>query len=220
MARPPDRPRRARALRLALLLACVGAVLAPAGWMVTDHLEQDDDFCNACHLPAGGAGGDGAAPIPLHVDVRRDFDAAPAASLAAAHARAGLEGRADPRFHCIDCHGGVSFVGRARVKALAAKDALVYLTGRFEEPRGMRWPLWDEDCAQCHADFATVDPETTWRDPLFHELDVHNVELGVSCVSCHFAHEPGGDPAHQFLHGARVRAQCALCHPRFEEEGT
>ena len=60
---------------------------------------------------------------------------------------------ADAVFRCIDCHGGTSPLGRVRVKALAAKDAFWYIVGHFEEPDGMRWPLWDEDCLKCHTVF-------------------------------------------------------------------
>lgn len=190
--------------------AIVGTALAaPAGWLVTDYLERDDDFCNACHLEPG---------VPLHIDIRRDFQGAPAASLAAAHAQADGETRPEGGFRCIDCHGGASLVGRARVKALAAKDTFWYVVGHFEEPAGMRWPLWDEDCTKCHADFDEADPEP-WENPRFHQLAVHNVELGVGCVECHSSHTPNGDPKHQFLRASAVRSQCARCHTEFEEGG-
>ena len=111
--------------------ALAAVVLAPAGWVVSDRLEQNNDFCNACHLEPGR---------PLHDRIRGDFDARPPANLAAAHAHAGNRDRDDGAFRCIDCHGGVGLVGRARVKALAAKDAFWYAAGRFEEPDSMRWP--------------------------------------------------------------------------------
>jgi len=190
--------------------AIAGAVLAaPTGWLVTDHLEQDDDFCNACHL---------APDVPLHIDLRRDFQAAQAASLAAAHGRAGNDAHGDGAFRCIDCHGGASLVGRARVKTLAAKDAFWYVVGHFEEPTTMRWPLWDEDCTRCHAGFEESDPEA-WENPRFHQLGVHNVELGVDCVECHSSHQTGGDPRQFFLSANEVRVQCARCHAEFEEGG-
>jgi nitrate/TMAO reductase-like tetraheme cytochrome c subunit len=195
---------RRPAVRLLQAAIVAAAVAAPGGWLVTDRLEQDDDFCNACHLPDG---------VALHRDVRRDFDARPPASLAAAHAGAA----ASEGLRCIDCHGGASLVGRARVKALAAKDAFSYVVGRFEEPDGMRWPLWDEDCTKCHDRFEE-GPAEPWRAPRFHEVPPHNVELGVACVECHLSHEAGGDPQASFLHASAVRSQCARCHPEFEEE--
>lgn len=210
------RARRRRLVRALGGVAVLGVLSAPIGWVVTDRLERDNDFCNACHLPSG---------VPLHRDVRRDFEARPAASLAALHADAGLRadagaggasaGRARA-FRCIDCHGGVSWLGRARVKALAAKDAFWYGVGHFEEPDGMRWPLWDEDCTQCHDAF-DESPAPSWRSPRFHQLPVHNVELGVACVECHLVHDPGGDADAGFLHASQVRTQCARCHPEFED---
>jgi nitrate/TMAO reductase-like tetraheme cytochrome c subunit len=204
---------RFRGRRLLASAILAGIVSAPVGWMVTDRLEQDNDLCTSCHL---------TSRIPLHSDIRKDFDTAAPVSLASVHGTADPEsgtppaGLSDAGFRCIDCHGGVSFVGRARVKALAAKDAFWYLVGRFEEPDGMRWPLWDEDCSRCHADFDENDAEP-WRQPRFHQLPVHNVELGVNCVECHLVHETGGSPEAYFLRPPLVRSQCARCHSEFEE---
>jgi nitrate/TMAO reductase-like tetraheme cytochrome c subunit len=194
---------------VAFSAAALGASLGAAGWIVTDHLEQDDDFCNACHVSQG---------LPLHAGIRRDYDARPALSLAGRHAAARIGDREDGAFRCIDCHGGKSFAGRLRVKTLAAKDALAYASGRFEEPERMRWPLWDEDCSACHASFQAASEDSPGSSR-FHALPVHNVDLGVTCVECHSAHEPGGDPAAYFLRAAFVRAQCARCHSEFQEGG-
>jgi nitrate/TMAO reductase-like tetraheme cytochrome c subunit len=199
-------PRRAQRVRRWLMLAGVaGVVSAPTGWWVTDRLEQRNDFCNACHLPNGE---------PLHLENRRDFDALPAASLAAAHGAAGVDGRSDPAFRCIDCHGGTGALGRARVKLLSARDAFWYVVGRFEEPEGMHWPLLDADCRRCHESFGE-SRSAAWGDP-FHELAVHNHNLGMSCVTCHLTHEPGRAEL-DFLEPAHVRGRCAQCHPEFEE---
>jgi len=133
--------RRGRWIAAAAVAAIVSA---PLGWHLSDRLERDNDFCTSCHL---------TPDRPLHTEIRSGFDAAPAGTLAAVHG--GATGERD--FRCIDCHGGVGLVGRARVKALAAKDAFWYVVGRFEEPDHMRWPLWDEDCGQCHDEFDTSD---------------------------------------------------------------
>ena len=194
-------------VRLLAAAALAGAAAGPTGWLVTDYLEQDNDFCNACHLEPD---------VPLHIELRRHFDARPPLTLAGAHASEGDEARADRAFRCIDCHGGVGLAGRTRVKALAAADAFWYVVGRFDEPAGMRFPLWDEDCRQCHEGFDERAPESL-RNPAFHELAVHNAKLGVDCVACHFAHDLGGDADAWFLHAPRVRAECARCHSEFEE---
>ncbi len=204
--RAPARSGRAR--RAGAWLALVGVCLAaPAGFVVSDRLEARNDFCSSCHLEPG---------VPLHQAIRRDFDAAAAASLAAAHARADVLDAGAPReFRCIDCHGGASLTGRLRVKLLAARDAFWYVVGHFEEPQEMRWPLWDEDCAKCHPDFDESEP-AEWESPGFHQLAVHNAELGVACVECHRSHEADGDPAAHFIAASHVRSQCARCHAEFE----
>ncbi len=192
----------------------LGAVLAllggPLGWVVSDRIEQNNDFCTSCHL---------TREIPLHREIRSDFDATQPGVLAAVHGAARWprsEAAADPRdFRCIDCHGGTSLVGRARVKALALRDLFWYVTGHFEEPTGMRWPLWDEDCAKCHSSFEESEPDP-WASPRFHQLAVHNVDLGVDCVECHQVHRAGGNPDAFFVRAAWVRGQCARCHAEFE----
>jgi len=189
-------------LGVALLVLLGG----PIGWMVSDAVERQNDFCNACHLPDGGG--------PLHLSIREGFDARPPASLAGLHGPAIRADAAPPDpARCIDCHGGVGLVGRTRVKLLAARDALVWLTGDFEEPDHMSTPLLDADCLQCHPEFDET-PSGLPR-PLFHELEVHNRELGKTCVSCHLSHEPGDADFH-FLDLAHVRHECAGCHTEFE----
>lgn len=195
----PSRRRRALGLLgVGLVVALAGG---PAGWVISDRLEADNEFCVSCHLDEAR---------PLHGELKRVFDAWPATNLGAKHAKASLE-REHPMFRCIDCHGGTSWLGRARVKALAMKDALVYLTGRFDEPAHMRFPLWDEDCRKCHATYLGATEHDAGATP-FHALSVHNTELGVGCVECHEVHEAGGTPEAYFLRAEVVRAQCARCH--------
>jgi hypothetical protein len=195
--------------RAFFIAAALAAVAAPLGWWGTDRLEENDSFCTSCHLASG---------TPLHRDNAADFTAGRAVSLAVAHAVAGNDARADGAFRCIDCHGGTGFAGRARVKLLSLRDSLVYLTGRFDEPRGMAWPLRDDDCRKCHAELAKASAAAeSWEPPAFHALAVHNRELGVPCVGCHAAHERGGLADRNFLHPEPVRAQCARCHPEFGE---
>lgn len=191
-------------LRWLGIAVAAGIVAFPLGWAITDRLEQDNDFCTSCHL---------GPDQPLHIDLRRAFDHAPAANLAAVHARAEVPGRGDG-FRCIDCHGGASWKGRARVKVLAAIDSFWYAVGQFEEPTGMEWPLWDEDCQKCHTSF-NPPPTEEWETPRFHELAVHNVELGIDCVACHRAHESGGNPDDFFIGAAWVRPQCERCHESY-----
>lgn len=199
--------RRGPRLHLVPLLVGTALVAAPTGWVASDRLERDNDFCNACHL---------SPEVPLHRDIRVDFDARPPPTLAAAHARAGAgSGDAHRPFRCIDCHGGSGLAGRAQVKALAARDAFWYVVGRFEEPRSMRVPLRDANCRECHTSYR-VAPGSGAN--AFHALAVHNADLPLRCVACHTAHAKGGNPDAFFLRASEVRAECARCHPEFEEE--
>jgi len=209
MCETPAGVRSGRATRILLLLGIAGAVAGPAGWVGTDLLEQDNDFCNACHLAPG---------TPLHIGIRRDFDRRPVASLAGLHAAARHPRRPaeQAEFRCIDCHGGVGPIGRARTKLLAAKDGFWWAVGHFDEPDGMAWPLLDADCRQCHDDFAQAEARAGEPNPPFHALSVHNAALGVSCVSCHLSHEPGGLEELYYLQPEHVRGRCAECHADFQ----
>ena len=200
----------AGAVSVGLAVATAGVLAFPLGWVVTDRLEQDDDFCNACHL---------TPEVPLHIDIRRDFDAGSPASLAGVHGSAQVETREeDPDLRCIDCHGGHDLPSRAKIKLVAAKDAFWWLTGQFDEPDHMAWPLEDGDCAKCHPSF-DEDAYEAWESPRFHQLAVHNVELGVDCVECHLVHEAGGNADAYFLHTDHVRSQCARCHVEYAVPG-
>jgi nitrate/TMAO reductase-like tetraheme cytochrome c subunit len=167
-------------------------VAAPLGWAISDRLESDNDFCISCHL-------DGR---PLHEQKMRQFASTPPVSLAAAHAAA------SPGFRCIDCHGGTSIVGRVRVKAVAARDALRYLLADFGEPETMRHPLWDEDCSGCHPSY---EPE---RDDDFHAIPDHNTALPHACVECHTAHPTGRAELH-YQSREVVLPICRNCHEEF-----
>lgn len=168
---------------------------APAGWFASDHFESQNAFCTSCHLDASR---------PLHAVKGKDFVATPATSLVAAHHEA------KPEFRCIDCHGGASFPNKLRVKTVAARDAIFYLLGRFEEPEDMQHPLWNEDCSKCHA---TYDPA---RDDAFHATSVHNLpEFEYECVECHQAHPTGRAQELDFLERESLVAVCRNCHEEF-----
>jgi nitrate/TMAO reductase-like tetraheme cytochrome c subunit len=191
-----------------LITATLALLVAPAAWWTTDVLEADDDFCNSCHLPSG---------TPLHKEIREDYDGRPPSSLAARHAGLVLSDRPDaPSVRCIDCHGGVGLLGRARIKLLSAKDTFLYLTDRFEDPEEMSWPLWDADCRQCHESFP--EKGAGFDGEAFHDKPLHNVDLGVDCVECHAVHDAETDPDLWFLSTDSVIARCAQCHLEYVDE--
>ncbi len=186
----------------------LGLITVPVAWRVTDTLEADDDFCNSCHLPDGP---------PLHRRIRQAFDSRPPIDLAARHASARKGGPSvSPGFRCIDCHGGVGLVGRARVKVLSAIDGVLYLAGRFEEPETMSWPLEDADCRRCHPNFARKGDG--FDGEAFHDRLGHNTRFSVPCVDCHSAHDRDVDPERWFLNPSFVRTRCAGCHVEYADE--
>jgi hypothetical protein len=193
-------------LRPAAIVALCVAVTAPLAWVASDAIERNNDTCTACHI----------GEVPLHQELRRDFDARPPGSLAGLHAALVPELRIeDPVMRCFDCHGGASFVGRVRVKYLAVRDGVIWLAGQGSEPSEMDHPLWDEDCVRCHAEYhPRVDDQAP---PPFHALSVHNTGTGFDCVDCHVAHARDVDPDFHFLDVPHVQTRCAHCHSEFEK---
>ena len=183
-------------MRSSIWIALVVALAsAPAGWWISDQFEAQNEFCTSCHLERD---------TPLHAEKMDAFLRAPASSLVAAHHGA------EPDFGCIDCHGGASFANKLRVKTVAARDAFFYLLGRFEEPKHMEHPLWNEDCVKCHAKY---EPG---RDDAFHAIDVHNLpDFGYDCVQCHQAHPAGREPSLDYLEREGLVAVCRNCHEEF-----
>ena len=181
-----------RGVWIALLAALTSA---PAGWLISDQLEAQNEFCTSCHLDAA---------TPLHEKKMSEFLREPGASLVAVHRAA------QDDFRCIDCHGGASFANQLRVKSVAARDAFFYLLGRFEEPQQMEHPLWNEDCAKCHASYSSA------RDDAFHAIGVHNLpDFGYDCVQCHQAHPTGRKASLDFLETEPLITVCRNCHEEF-----
>jgi len=193
-------PRWGRRLLLSGAVAVLSGTAAAIAYVT--HLEQDNRFCVACHLPNGKR---------LHGELSERYEAKPPVNLSAVHQGA------KKTVKCIDCHGGVGVVGRSRILTVAAWDSVKYLAGQFQEPEVMRFPLWDQDCLQCHADYEAGDfPE--WgqaggRD--FHKHPDHRA-LPTTCVECHTSHITG-DPRIKFLKNEIVLPLCRRCH---KEMGT
>jgi predicted CXXCH cytochrome family protein len=176
------------------VLAAVAAlvVLAPLAFVVTDrtvyHFERRNEFCVSCHL---------------HERLLATFEqgAETARDLSAVHFTA----MDFPR--CIECHKGEGTIERAKVLAVAGRDALKYLAGVHEEPDHSDVPIADAGCTSCHA---TLGGAAAGGAAEFHRRAEHT-SLPMRCVACHVAHK-GGDPAQSFLVEAQVVPVCRRCH--------
>ncbi len=186
----------------AIAAACA-FTLGTLSWVGSDRAEQDNDFCNACHLPSGTA---------LHIETREEFDRITPVSLASLHGRAWLEERDDPAFRCIDCHAGSGPVERLRVKLLSARDGIRYFVSDFEEPRGMSFDLSAALCLECHPTFRH-SAAPGWTVESYHGHPAHDEAADApSCVACHSVHETDGDGIAYFMNRPRVDRQCRECH--------
>jgi predicted CXXCH cytochrome family protein len=74
----------------------------------------------------------------------------------------------------------------------------------------MEFPLWNEDCVQCHPSY---EPE---RADAFHAIDVHNLPgFEFDCVQCHRAHPTGREASLDYLASDDVLPVCRNCHEEF-----
>jgi len=192
-----DSLRRQRLLHWFVLIVVVSGALALTGVGGAIALEQNNEFCAACHTE------------PEVTFVRRFAEAKRdglASTLAAAHALA-TDGRPDGVL-CIDCHGGVGVRGRAESLALALRDTYAFITGDFEQPAKMDKPLPDEVCIQCHR---------TWADDRSFENHIHwyfleeGAPTTIRCVDCHVSHMLGNE-FEFFISREVVFPQCEACH--------
>jgi nitrate/TMAO reductase-like tetraheme cytochrome c subunit len=178
-------------------LAILGVFLFSFGFFasgvaITDHLEQKDRFCIACHL---------------HEQKYAHYTKAEAGtllSLAGAHKKEEVK--------CIDCHIGATIEDKLFIKLIAAKDTVKFFTGFYEEPKELKHLLGDRTCLKCHTD-SGQDPE---RKEAFHNLDSHR-NMRFACSQCHLTH-PEASPQTLFLQREIVQPICRDCHT--EEEGS
>jgi hypothetical protein len=190
-------------VRVPLLLLSTFVLIAAVSWPVSDRIEQRNDFCNACHLPD---------ETPLHLQVREDFERVIPVSLAGVHGRGWVEAREESDFRCIDCHAGAGAAERTKVKLLAARDAVRYWVGSFEEPEGMPFDLSPQLCLGCHPSFRH-SAAPGWTLVAYHGMPEHDAAPNApSCVACHSVHSRDGDPFAYFMARQRVARQCRACH--------
>ncbi len=185
-------------LFLAGLLVSAVAVFA-AGIAITDRLEQDNEFCIACHL---------SERKRLHQEKFTTFSPVQGwvTTLAAAH----YVGAKPKAFTCIDCHNGASINDKLLIKAQAARDTVAYFMGAFKEPDHMRFALGNRLCLNCHITGGrNPDQETA-----FHNAS-HHTDLPLICYECHTVH-PRADFDTGFLRRETVQPLCDNCHARLE----
>jgi predicted CXXCH cytochrome family protein len=192
--------RRLRRWALALAGVALTAVLFLTALTAK---ERDNRFCIACHL---------------HEEKFERFVGAPSLDLAGFHYAKKAE------IGCIRCHGGADATMRARVWAGAARDTVKFLLRSYEEPAGMRLPLRDAECRQCHDPIEPPSPRTgsgavspSPAAPGAPGVDDPNLMASYAAVP-----EAEGAAATSY-HGIRehgsVRVPCVRCHTSHTSDG-
>ncbi len=165
-------------------------VLGVGGFTVGARMENRDGFCASCHTE------------PETAYVQRTTQE-PAPDLAAFHAGKGVR--------CIDCHSGDGMSGRIRAEMLGARDALVYLTGRDQQPHHATRPIEDVNCLKCHADVLRQRSFERHFHALLPQWQQFSADA-ARCVDCHLSHRTDGDPRIAFLIERPTVQVCQACH--------
>jgi hypothetical protein len=190
------------AMRSWLLAPLIVLMLGASSWIYADRIEEQNDFCNACHL---------TADMPLHLEIRQHFDRVIPQTLAGVHGRGWVEDREESAFRCIDCHAGAGPLERTTIRLLSVRDTLRYAVGAFEEPKGMSFDLSAKVCRGCHPAFRH-SAAPGWSFRAFHGVPAHDDGQAPRCVRCHTVHESDGDAFAYFMNRARVDRECRTCH--------
>lgn len=179
---------------LAVLLGglLLSSVVFGAGMVVTDHLENDNTFCIACHL---------------HKEKYAQFHPVQGQmiTLAAIHNRHPAQD-----MKCIDCHIGATFTDKLAIKALAARDTVMYVLGAFAEPTTLRYALGNRTCLKCHLEGG----QNAAEEHAFHNAP-HHAKLPLTCYECHTVH-PTARLETRFLREQTVKPLCDGCHKEME----
>jgi predicted CXXCH cytochrome family protein len=173
-------------------LPLLGAAAFGGGIVITDHLEEDNRFCTACHL---------------HETKFTEFHPVQGkqVTLAAAHNLTG-----EKNVKCIDCHIGATVTDKMVIKAIAARDTVAYFVGAFQEPTHLRYALGTRTCLKCHP----TGGQNPAQETAFHNAS-HHTNMPMVCYDCHTVH-PTASTETRFLQEPTVKPLCDTCHKDIE----
>ena len=174
-----------------MVLAGVGLVATIGGERYASHLEQDNDFCGACHTQP---------ETEYLARYERAVAQKDASDLAAFHHR-------KKDIKCIDCHGGEGLIGRAQVFSLATWDAVKHYTGIARQPATIVVPVQNEACIKCHTDPLAKKGFDNHEHNKLSDPDVPFIR----CTDCHVSHRLG-DERNAFQFRDKIFPQCEYCH--------
>ena len=200
--------RRFRILYVVIGLAAFGLLFTIAGFTFAATQEQHDSFCASCHTE------------PESTFVTRSIAAQPA-DLASFHTTQQVK--------CIDCHSGVGATGRISAELMGARNALLWYSGRAQQPAVLTFPIRDENCLKCHTDVLQTrftpkeqitvpglrggresGPNNHWHTFLS-RWQATDASAGA-CTSCHGGHPTDGAAATGFMVSTAVEQECNACH--------
>ena len=169
------------------LLALSGGFLGAVG--MSRYMERHDPFCISCHL---------------HQEIYEKFlgPQGRVVTLATLH-------HTEKGIKCIDCHGLDGLLGRTQTMLLGARDTLKFLSGYYQEPEKLTFPIPDLTCLKCHEEVKSVKEEQGSKQRFHGQLQ--HVKIPTRCLECHLTHIEGIRET-LFLKKEIIDPICEECH--------
>ncbi len=173
-------------LSWAVLAGVVGfALITLTGGFVLTRVEENDQFCAACHTE------------PETTYYQRSL--ARPVDLASAHA---VENVA-----CVQCHSGIGVTGRVDTLVLGAKNVVLFYSNQYQTPGTAETPIHTDHCVKCHAEVTQQFNANT-----HYHYFVRQWGEETACVACHQGHVLGGEIETGFISNEPMQPVCQACH--------
>lgn len=166
-----------------------------AGSFSQDIFKPEIEFCRSCHV------GD----KPLHDDIYKTQTERNPVTLGGRH-------YLDEKISCVECHRGIKFREKTALFFIKSFNVFKYLSGCYEEPSNLSYPMADDNCIRCHKADREINVDG------FHGRNAHEGISKVICIECHPVHKKVKKPGKTFLLKEKVLAVCSGCHPGLNNE--
>ena len=185
--------RSTRFRRLFIIAIILAPIIAIGGLAFSLNLETQDGFCASCHTE----------PESTFYASSVDRSGDPA-NLASSHAQK------DPSVHCIDCHGGLDPLPRARTfVSIAMVDTLRFYSGHYSQPAKLTSPIPDQNCLHCHRSAV----QAPGFDNHFHNMLSDPAAPQIACTDCHPGHQEAS-ASEKYITRRVVYPHCNDCHTK------
>ncbi len=177
-------------IKICLILCCLFLLVIIAGAFSQDIFKAEMEFCHSCHV----------GNKPLHNEIYKTQIEKPPVTLGGKH-------YLEKKISCVECHKGIEFKEKVSLFLIKSFNVFKYLSGFYEEPSALSYPMADSNCVRCHKGMEKINSNG------FHGKNAHIGMTKVSCIECHRVHEKVNEPGEYFFVKSKMLVVCSGCHP-------